>query len=547
MEVILYDLTDLTAGDDQTICIGNSVQLQASGGLDYQWTDDPTLSCTDCSDPIASPIVNTIYTVTITDSRGCVKVDEVEVIVQPRPIADAGPDKEICPGDTTQLEGSGGLNYTWSPDTGLSCDNCPTPLAFPNATTTYYLTVADALGCEAIDSMVVTVFDPAEAHASPDLTTCRGTPVQLEAWGGAFYTWTPATGLSCTNCEDPIANPDSSITYTVHVIDQNGCEDTEDVTITITEPFIIDVNTNAATCGDNNGIASLDIIGAVGPFTFEWSPDVSSSSSANNLEAGTYFVTVVDEPTGCTVSTSFEVLSKEGPSLISLSSSPTYCRDSSGTVSIVISGGTPDYEYHWDGHMSGSVTTSDTSIVIENLPNGIYDITIYDALDCELSQQIVVDNDCDCPDELLADDTICISICDFPYELCLELDYDSLDAYDIFLNGDIVSPDRGCAINEFTIYNYLALPGAGGSGPYILDSWEVSNNTFSATIQTMAELVDSMNVWDSGGNWILEAASQNIIGGNEANTYGYMTFTHPGTGFQAVPGTLIIQRLEPVQ
>lgn len=58
---------------------------------------------------------------------------------------DAGMNDTICCGDTTQLQASGGFNYSWTPTTGLSNPNIANPLAYPQQTTTYYLT-AQVLG-----------------------------------------------------------------------------------------------------------------------------------------------------------------------------------------------------------------------------------------------------------------------------------------------------------------------------------------------------------------------------------------------------------------
>ena len=49
--------------------------------------------------------------------------------------------------------------------------------------------------------------------ASADTTLCAGDSVQLNASGALFYAWSPATGLSCTNCSNPVAGPLADITY----------------------------------------------------------------------------------------------------------------------------------------------------------------------------------------------------------------------------------------------------------------------------------------------------------------------------------------------
>lgn len=64
---------------------------------------------------------------------------------------------QIFPGDTIQLTAQGAVSYVWSPSEGLSCTDCPNPLAFPLVTTVYYVTGTDASGCVAYDTVTVEV------------------------------------------------------------------------------------------------------------------------------------------------------------------------------------------------------------------------------------------------------------------------------------------------------------------------------------------------------------------------------------------------------
>jgi gliding motility-associated-like protein len=72
-------------------------------------------------------------------------------------IADAGTSVTITAGQTTQLNGTGGVTYTWSPSGSLSCSTCQSPVASPTVTTVYTLTVTDANGCTDVDTVTVVV------------------------------------------------------------------------------------------------------------------------------------------------------------------------------------------------------------------------------------------------------------------------------------------------------------------------------------------------------------------------------------------------------
>ena len=94
------------AGPDVEICSGQSVNLNATGGVSYAWLPQAGLSNAFIANPVASPIVTTVYTVTVTNAGGCSDEDEITVTVNPLPIVDAGPDKTVCISQSTVLDGS---------------------------------------------------------------------------------------------------------------------------------------------------------------------------------------------------------------------------------------------------------------------------------------------------------------------------------------------------------------------------------------------------------------------------------------------------------
>jgi hypothetical protein len=74
---------------------------------------------------------------------------------------------------------------------------------------------------------------PAGEPGQPTISTPGGS-VSLTASGAASYNWSPATGLSCTNCPNPTANPATTTTYTVTGFDStNTCSTSELVTVTV--------------------------------------------------------------------------------------------------------------------------------------------------------------------------------------------------------------------------------------------------------------------------------------------------------------------------
>jgi gliding motility-associated-like protein len=73
-------------------------------------------------------------------------------------------------------------------------------------------------------------------YAGPDLLTPEGGPVALGATGAESYQWQPPTGLTCTDCPNPVATNNETVTYIVTGYDAEGCSDTASVTVTVKKP-----------------------------------------------------------------------------------------------------------------------------------------------------------------------------------------------------------------------------------------------------------------------------------------------------------------------
>ncbi|PKP05195.1 MAG: hypothetical protein CVU11_00625, partial [Bacteroidetes bacterium HGW-Bacteroidetes-6] len=122
------------------VCDGTPVTLTASGANTYVWSPITNLSPTTGSVVVATPSTTTTYTVTGTDVFGCTGTQSVLITIFPLPPVDAGPDQEICLGESAQLQGSGAWIYNWTPTATLNNPDIANPIATPLVTTTYYLT-----------------------------------------------------------------------------------------------------------------------------------------------------------------------------------------------------------------------------------------------------------------------------------------------------------------------------------------------------------------------------------------------------------------------
>jgi|GEM_PF-7129592 len=231
--ITVHPPPQVTITADTTICAGEPLALTASGGALYRWSPGDGLSCTDCPDPAARPARTTVYHLEMTDANGCHTADSVLVTVL-SVTADAEGDATICAGQATPISASGGSIYRWSPSEGLSCADCQSPIASPAASTRYTVMVANDYGCVASDSVMITVLPPIIADAGPDIWLCLGDSMRLAATGGVAYIWSPADGLSCTDCPDPMASPSATTLYRATVTGENGCRGEDSMLVTVT-------------------------------------------------------------------------------------------------------------------------------------------------------------------------------------------------------------------------------------------------------------------------------------------------------------------------
>lgn len=218
-------------------------------------------------------------------------------IYNPKPTVLPGTPTGICYGGTVQLQASNGLNYSWTPSTGLSCTTCPNPIASPSVNTTYVVTSTASLTCKAstMQTINITVVPPISTIASPT-RICQGESTQLQASNGSNYSWVPVLGLSCTTCSNPVASPSVSTNYTVTTTAASGC------TTSATQTVNVIPNANAVFTTTNSGGAFPQSIGVVNTSSFAaayyWTFNGSNNTTATAPlftvnSPGTYTIVLV--------------------------------------------------------------------------------------------------------------------------------------------------------------------------------------------------------------------------------------------------------------
>ncbi len=216
--VTVTPLPVVNAGTDQAVCSGASVTLTATGATSYSW-DQGVVN----GQPFSPANGSLVYTVTGT-SNGCTATDQVTVTVSPTPQVNAGSDVWACSGNVVVLTATGAATYIWD-------NNITNGVGFiPSTGTITYTVTGTTNGCSATDQVVVTVGDPINVDAGPDLVVCTGESITLTATGATDYTW---AGGSITNGQ-PFVPADVVNVYTVSGV-TGVCIDQDEVIVTVAD------------------------------------------------------------------------------------------------------------------------------------------------------------------------------------------------------------------------------------------------------------------------------------------------------------------------
>ena len=329
-------------------------------------------------------LVAGIYSVTITDAKGCL-LTSTYTITQPPALVIAFTQTNVsCFGgnngllNSTITGGTTPYTYSWSP-VGATTQNISGLTAG-----TYSLTVKDNLNCSVINT--VTITQPTVLMAATSVTneTCdylnNGLATAIPSGGtpGYTYTWQPGSQSSAS------ATGLSSGNYTLTVMDSKGCLITTFATINEPAPLVINfINQINVSCfGGNDGSVGSNPTGGTPNYSYSWTPSGSNNASISNLTIGTYTLRVTDGKS-CTAINSLTITQ---PAVLTVANTLTNVScfgGSNGSVSLIPLGGTAPYSYLWS--TGGQTTSSVTGLVA-----GIYSVTITDAKGCLLTSTYTI-------------------------------------------------------------------------------------------------------------------------------------------------------------
>ena len=255
---LIFDVLPSTIAsveDDKLICIGDDIQI--FGTIEnllpegsYYWESEGSLSCTDCLNPIATPLVTTSYVLVGVHPNGCESRDtiEVEVVQTPGPELTLESVDTICLGTQTEINVvnfNPSYNYLWNTSVeGQDCYvDCDTINISPDVATTYYVTVYNQFGCFKEDSITVDVESSTDDFLLEETGICLGEETTISISGGNNPQWESNPDIDCISCEENTISPTETTTYNVVVQSDLGCYYEDSIAVVV-------VPSNSANAGE---------------------------------------------------------------------------------------------------------------------------------------------------------------------------------------------------------------------------------------------------------------------------------------------------------
>ncbi len=320
-----------------------------------------------------------IYTLTVTDSKGCTVVKR-DTITQPALLTLSSTKGDVTCGSTdngfinlTAIGGNGGNGFVW--------DDAATGSSRTDLTAgEYAVTVTDSKGCTAERKDTIEQSSNLSVTGVKTDVLCYGAntgAINITATGGT-NTFTYDWGNNVTDEDRTNLGVGS---YSVTVSDNGGCTGT--ATFTVTQPDSLSLNstsTSVSCFGGNDGSISLTVSGGTPQYAYAWTGGLSGSNPSN-VAAGAYTVTL-SYGNSCTKTTSVTVTQPDSLSVTGVVTNATSFGASNGAINITVTGGTPNYDYDW----GNNVTSED----ISNIAAGVYTVTVTDDKGCSQTASFTV-------------------------------------------------------------------------------------------------------------------------------------------------------------
>ena len=392
---------------NKSICNGDSVLLQAMGGVTYTWNPTSTLTAVNDSTQYAKPASDQMYTVEITSAEGCIDTDSVQVTVIPIATGTVSSSSDsLCFGDNVIVTASLDASYTENPAGSYSFDNGVTfsadsTFSFTlsgSGDTTVQVIFRDALDCGKYDTVSTIIHQLAPVSFDLDITrypTCSvaNGDFELSAFNGGVSPYDVTVNASTFNDETnasvlPFLNQ-SSGTYAINITDDFGC--TTDTSFIFQNSISFDTSTAAPLCfGDPTGEIELsNIAGGTSPYVLSINDTNSYSSDTlfTGLESATYSIFIKDA-TNCTVEALISINEPDSLFLNEDAVVDASCISTTGDITVSATGGTAPF----DVNLNGTIQSGSGPFTITGIAPSTDTIFISDANGCSNQLEFTINS-----------------------------------------------------------------------------------------------------------------------------------------------------------
>ncbi|MCB0522250.1 MAG: DNRLRE domain-containing protein [Saprospiraceae bacterium] len=324
------------------------------------------------------------YTVCVTAQNDCGTSSQTCQNIDVNSATATATANPVCTGGNLSLFASGGGTYSWSGPSGFTSSS-QNPVRYGAVAAhagTYTVTVTTSAGCTATASVVVAIKTPPSLATAATNAACGSSngAINLTVSGGTSpfsYLW---SNSSATEDISGVA----AGSYLVTVTDNNGCSATTTSSVGNTGGPSVSATPVVVTCnGGSNGSVGISVSGGTSPYTYLWS-NGTTTQNVSGLTAGTYAVIVTDA-TGCQGVTSATVTQPNALQLDATQVNIACNGSATGSISLLVSGGTSPYSYSWSGPTAIGNTATPT-----NLLAGTYNVTVTAAGSCTATHSVVL-------------------------------------------------------------------------------------------------------------------------------------------------------------
>jgi PKD repeat protein len=373
-----------------SICLGQSTQLTATGANQYMWEPQQGLGSQSGNSVTATPVQSVTYKLKGIDANGCANLDSIHIVVSTMLSIQAQASQQtICLGDTVALSAFGANTYQWNSGNGLLANTGTTVYAVPGTSSTYVVTGTDTLGCISTQSVSVVVnpLPSVQINASA-LSICPDDSVSLQAHGAKNYTWEIHDGTL-----NPIQIQGLSINYAplnatqimVTGLDSNQCSATKSVQIQIKNLPQIQAHANK----DSICVGETVTLMANGGQAYQWQSTANLSQPYGNSTSSTplnnnWYKVSGQGSNGCYNVDSVYIHVLPLPVISTLSSSIDICQGDSAMMGVIGNG-----NVQWTPG-TGINTSIGNQIMTSPVNSTIYTATLTDIYGCSNAAQIQV-------------------------------------------------------------------------------------------------------------------------------------------------------------